>query len=144
MSKSIFEKNDLKGITLFSLHALIESQNEQDDAEKKNKLIIVTSFGFIEADRLLPNKFEKEAVTSDNIATSTLQMLVSSRNKQLEEKGNEEVFNNQTSFILENVRIIPFSGGNPTNLPTMILFSDQVVGLTFGDIDLEFSPEYEL
>jgi hypothetical protein len=135
MTKTLFERNDLKAATLLALYPVVEAQQQTED-DKTNKLVIVTQFGLVIAEKLLPNKFEDEKVNAENFLKFALQTSIKHRNEYLEEKANEEIFNNQTtSFLLENVKIKPFASDQFTNLQSMILFSDQIVGLTIGDIE---------
>ncbi|TKC15672.1 hypothetical protein [Robertmurraya kyonggiensis] len=131
MAKNFFEKNDFKGITTLSLYSIVAIQDE--NFEKKNSIIFFTASGMIQAEEMLPNKIEERTTdleTSDKLIRSALK----NRDKMLREHDNEKLLEENTSFILKNVKIKSLDG-NTTNVPIMILFSDSIVGITLGNLD---------
>lgn len=135
MSKSMFEKNDFKGVTTLSLLSTIQTMNEENPTNTPNKVLIITSFGIIQAEEIVePGEFEDETITDDNFGKFIMQTTLNSRNNLLKEYDNGALLDQQTSFILKDVTLRPFNSTNKTKLPIMLLFSEDIVGLTFGEM----------
>lgn len=123
-------KRDLKALTVLGL----ESALRANDPDKNNKIIFITSFGYIVPEKIVFNQSEPEELNKDNIASFTIFRADQSAKDILEKNGNEDALDEQASFILENVQIKHFNSNSISNFPNMILFSDQIVGLSFGNI----------
>ncbi|MFI2132869.1 hypothetical protein ACH434_22915 [Lysinibacillus fusiformis] len=132
MNNDFFKKNDFKALTTLSIYSLANSINEKAE-EEKNNIIFITSFGFVIARSLIGTKnIEKPKDNEDNIRF-LFQSALKTRDEFMKESDNDNLLKENTSFILEDVQIRSYDG-TVTNLPTMILFSDVIQGLTIGDI----------
>nr|WP_309099065.1 hypothetical protein [Fredinandcohnia onubensis] len=138
MSKSFFEKRDVKALTSLCVYSAVEVSNESnDDSTKQNKIIFLTSFGFVIPEKILPTNFEEVELTPENFSRFVAQSAIKNTKEALEEHQNEDVLLENTSFILENVEIKPYSSQQTSKLANMILFSDQIVGLSFGNLSAD-------
>ncbi|UNT55799.1 hypothetical protein [Lysinibacillus capsici] len=133
MTKSIFQTQDFKAITTASVLALTKAFNEADDQRKKDKVIFVTSFGYVIAESIENTTDIEEPKNPDDIAMHALQDTIKNRNEILSEFDNQEILNSNTSLLLKNVQIKTYDG-HTSNLPVMLLFSDSIQGLTFGNL----------
>jgi hypothetical protein len=132
--------SDKKALTIFNVYhalkAIEEGKIEGVSFEgEKNRLILITNFGMLLADRILPQNHEYEQLDAHNFSHLLLKQSIKNTSDMLIESGDEEVLFQQKSLILENVTIHPYGSDATSTLPMMILFSDQVVGITFGDRD---------
>lgn len=137
MSKSIFETNDLKGITTVSVYSMIETLAQQETAGKRNSIIFLTSSATIQAEEILrrDDDFSEESNDEKVFPDYALQIALNSRDETLKEYKNDQLLSQQTTFILKNVKIRPFGVHGVTNLPIMLLFSGDIIGLAFGQLD---------
>lgn len=137
MSYSMYDKKDFKGITTLAISSIVETLKETSTSERKDMIIFMTSFGIIQAEEILQRDYDfseekdEEKIFPDYI----FQIALNSRDDLLKEHENEDLLLEQTSFILKNVQIRPFGQGGTTNLPIMILFSSDIIGITLGEID---------
>ena len=120
---------DLKAITINSFQVAIDGFKKSDKITlgKDTKLILLTQASLIECELL--NENEKEPIYLIN------KMALEARNKLLstEEYTNKNYLNQSATLRLKNVTITPFS--NPQakiNLPVLNLFTDQILGVSFG------------
>jgi|GEM_PF-1378407 len=139
---------DLRYHTLTMLNSGIESlkskENNEISISDDTRVFIMTNFGLIAADI-------KELGVSDNSSENVkpgqklfqlmLEALLNSRNNYLSEQeeligqGNLRVINDSSFVVLENVTVIPFANPNTkSNLDSLILFTDQIVGISFGTV----------
>ncbi|MES1047245.1 hypothetical protein FOA22_22590 [Heyndrickxia oleronia] len=130
MTKNFLEKRDLKALTTLSLYASLEN-----DQINKNNIIFVTNFGLVFAKKVLSPKFEEETLTPENYSRFIMQSTVNNTSEVIKENNNEDILDDLTSFVLEDVQIKSFNNDQVTNLTTMILFSDSILGLTFGNLN---------
>lgn len=128
---SNIKKRDLKALTVLGIKSAVDVSNE-NNGNKSNKVIFITSFGYVVSEKILFKDMELDELNNDNIGPFMISNAAKNARDMLKENGNEDVLNDQTSFVLENVQIKPFNGDLPSNLPSMILFSDQIVGLSLG------------
>lgn len=136
MPISMFDKNDFKGITTLSIISMIESLNKNQESDKNNKIIIMTSFGIIQADEVLKRDYNFNVDSDEIVAPDYLfQLALNNRDEILKEHNNEDLLLQQTSLVLKNVQIKSFGSNATTNLPIMILFSEDIIGITLGQID---------
>lgn len=137
MSISIFEKNDYKGITALAVYNMIATLNEDDESGKKNNILFMTSFGIVQAEEILPrdDDFNEETDKDKIFPDYTLQIALNSRDAMLKEYNNEELLLQNTAFILKNVSIRRAGSDGTTNVPIMILFSEDIIGLSLGHVD---------
>lgn len=130
MGKPIIEKRDLKSLTVFSLYSFIQHSKEQGNIGEDTNIIFTTSFGIVSASRIVSGPFKEEKLTNENYSRFAMQTTVSNTNKFLAANENEDILDTQSSIILEDVTIQ--NGNYTTNMPTMILFSEDILGLSFG------------
>ncbi|WP_272033074.1 hypothetical protein [Oceanobacillus kimchii] len=132
MTKSFLEKRDLKSLTVLSALAAIQQLNKDlEDDNKRNNIVFFTSFGSVMAKDIVSSDFNEDELTKENYQRFISQTSVSNAKEALIEHGNEDVLLNQTAFVLTDVQVK--SHGDPYNIPSMILFSDQIVGVSFGN-----------
>lgn len=124
------EKRDLKAITTLTLFSSVENAKQDGRIGLNDKIIFVTSFGLVTASKVISGKFNEDALTNENYGRFTLQTVVNLAQEYLLENNNGDILDTQTAFVLEDVSIV--NGNNTTNLPIMILFADEIAGLSFG------------
>src|SRR5690606_27518351 len=113
---------------------LIASINE--DYGTKTQLIFITNFAFIQG--------ELEDSIAENEELSLLNKLAikaaSFRNDDILEKEQEGIdlrpVNDASFFVLKNASIRPFTNDQSHKLQQMILYADQVVGVTIADNEI--------
>ncbi|WP_214484544.1 hypothetical protein [Bacillus sp. SM2101] len=131
MPKSFLEKRDLKALTTLSLFNAIEIAKKDKHISNDDGLIFFTSFGIVTAANIVISPFEDEALNNENFARFIMQSSKEHAAKHLVEHGNDDILDTKTAFILEDVTI---SAGNTTSdLSIMILFSEDIAGISFGN-----------
>lgn len=137
MSHSMFDKKDYKGITTLVVSSIVETLKEASPTEQKNKIIFITSTGIIQAEEILTRDrdFSEETDEEKIFPDYLFQIALNNRDDLLKEHENENLLLEQTSLILKNVQIRPIGQGGITNLPIMILFSSDIIGITLGESD---------
>lgn len=134
MSKSFAEKRDLKALAVLGMTTAVEVSNENNkDEHEDNKLIILTTFGYIIPEKIVPKHEIPDELNSENYPTFITSTAVEGVKNMLIKNKNEDVLDTQSVFVLEGVQIKPFNSNLTHNLPSMLLFSDQIVGLSFGN-----------
>lgn len=123
--------SNLKTLSALSLYTLIETQKEIGTIDKNDKIIFFTSFGIVSALRVITSPFSEETLTNENFPEFALQTALDNAKKLLKENDQNEVLYTQNALILQDVTIV--NGSTNYNLPIMILFSDDILGLSFGD-----------
>lgn len=132
MAKLFFDKRDLKAITAITLFSLIETSKKEGHIGENDKIIFFTSFGIISAAKIVIGSFDgDEPLTNENYLRFVMQTTLSNTNEILKENKNEDILDYQTSFILEDVTIT--QGNTTSNVPSMILFAEEIAALSFGD-----------
>lgn len=131
MTIDFLKKNDFKALTTLPIYSLAKSINEKGEGD--NKIIFVTSFGFVIARSVIGTKNIEEPTNEEDNMRFLFQSALKTRDEFMKENDNLNLLKENTSFILEDVQIKNYEG-TVTNLPTMILFSDAIQGLTIGDI----------
>ncbi|AYB39708.1 hypothetical protein [Brevibacillus laterosporus] len=148
-----FIKNriDLKIQTLTLFNSAIETMKSEGIAGislgSDTNVLIITNFGIVSGDikqiRVQENSDESEK-PGQIVFKMLIETLVKSRNTFLSKEedliGHENVraINDSSFVILENVTVTPFSNPNmKTHLESMILFSDQISGISYGASKVE-------
>lgn len=131
MSLNFSEKRDLKALQVLSLYTHIESVNKEHN--NSLKIGFITHFGIVRANSILKSGFEDESLNQSNYLKFMFQTSVTHSKELLREQNNEDVLKDQTAFILEDVTINSHDSIRKTNLPLMILFSQDIVGLCVLD-----------
>jgi hypothetical protein len=122
---------DLKAetITTFATALNVIKDNIDSTGFKKNRAILITSFGHITCD-IVTN----DATNDDPDEMSLFSSAIEARNLLLAEQPDTSLITNNTSLIMfKNADVISFS--NPlaiTHFNALVLFADQIVGYTFG------------
>ncbi|MGG0727278.1 hypothetical protein [Bacillus paramycoides] len=129
---------DLKKATVDSfchtIDALKSSEQDGLSIDLATKLIFFTNFGMITGnllDSYLPKSDEEKMI--ERFHEGVFMFRDSQLNKSFDEEDITEILNKTGCIALTNVEVSYHA--NPSNvqmLPYLLLFSDQVVGLTFG------------
>ncbi|MCG3418961.1 hypothetical protein [Oceanobacillus jordanicus] len=132
MAKSFLEKRDFKALTTLNVYSAVQIANENSD--DKNKIIFITNFGIVTAEKILTGDFKEDELNESNYSKFISQSAVSLTREALKEHNNEDVLLDKTSFVLENVVIRPYGSDQINNFSSLILFSDQIVGVSSGTL----------
>jgi hypothetical protein len=134
-----FIKNriDLKATTVTAFAYALNSMKEEDSIGQNTKLLLLTSMGTIEGEIYFPNDNNK-----DNVGVVLSDAFINIRNNILcddEAEMDKPTIVNDTSIItIVNAKVTPFSNSNNVlTLATLNLFADQILGFSFGEIDLK-------
>lgn len=148
-----FIKNriDLRHQTLSLFNSAVETlkSNENDviTIGADTGVLIMTNFGVVSGNI-------KELGTSEESTEETkpgqlvfkmlLEALLKTRNQYLSEdeesigQENLRVINDSSFVVLENVVVTPFANPNvKTKFESLMLFTDQIVGITFGSVKID-------
>lgn len=118
---------DIKAVKLNAVGTLL---NNPETGLSRNKIILVTSASLIYGTFVDQNELTVDAKSAE----LALHKITLDAAKSAFQESPEETINNSVSIILKNVTIIPFSAPNvKINLATLSVFSDQIVGYTYGD-----------
>lgn len=134
MSKTFSQKRDLKALSTLGVDAAVQVANENGG---NNKVIFVTSFGLVIPEKILAKEIDPDDVNGDNLQPFTIFNALKNTKDLLAENQNDDILDEQTAFVLENVEIRPFGSSGNTYLGSMILFSDQIVGLSMGSLSVD-------
>lgn len=98
-----------------------------------NKVILLTTAGLISADFVFTNdeEFEKTAVLR-GLIKGISQALNGSTNDDASEKPH--LILDEDSIMLKNVTIVG-SGNSKINIPSMILYYKDIIGISIGNLD---------
>lgn len=125
-------KIDIKAVKLNTVGTLL---NNPETGLSRNKLVLVTSASLIYGTFVNQN----ELSVDDKKAELALHKITLEAAKKVFQESPEETINNSVSIVLKDVTIMPFSAPNvKINLTTLSVFSDQIVGYTYGG----FSEKY--
>ncbi len=130
----ILSRVDLRQITIDELNGILKLANEEHGATFK--FLFLTNFGFIQGEIVddLDGNVSQEELTDFGIA---INKTVEFRRETImeAEKLNDSLrpINDAGFFHLKNVIIKPYAGGSRHQINEMIIFTDQITGLTFSD-----------
>lgn len=138
--KLIENRVDLKGFTVNALNAVVQAlnANEFTDVTVKEEvsLYFLTNLGLIEANIVtVPKKDDVKKLTEDNFISFLIDNMIDARNKvisDLEEKQDNLQLVNGSSFIYLKKAKITQANSPGYTLDELILFTDQIIGITFG------------
>ena len=122
---------DIKSVKISAIGNLL---NNPDAALQNNKLMLLTDasliYGtFVNQNDLLSSDSDIELVPHKLSLEASKQMFYSSQRN-----GNPTI-NDSVTIILKDVTIMPFSSPNvKINLSALSLFTDQIVGFTYGSL----------
>jgi hypothetical protein len=118
---------DLKESNIIAFAATINAAKDNSESTnfKKNRLILITNFGHITCDIVIDD---------DTYAATFFAQATKTRNLYLTEQPNIPlVTNNSTLLLVENADVVSFSNlSAKTHFDSLALFTDQIVGYTFG------------
>lgn len=139
--KLIDNRTDLKSLTFQCLSSgldiLKSDKTGNISIDSETNVIVITNFGTVEGTLIDFNK------STDNpnkaFVNALFEKVFEVRNERIIELENENdqfrLINDTDSLTLENVTITPYANSNNKfNLGELILFSDQIVGLSIGKI----------
>lgn len=144
-SKLLANEIDLKSLTF---HCIDEMLNASLDTIKSGEIegasingdintIIVTNFGIVKGDLVK----EQTSTNDESLGFSEAVILksIEIRNDEISKLENEnaqlKLINDTRAIVLKNVTITPYANSNtPFKLENLILFSDQIVGISIGEI----------
>ncbi len=119
-------KIDIKAVKLNTVGTLL---NNPETGLSRNKLVLVTSASLIYGTFVNQNELSLD----DKKAELALHKITLEAAKKVFQESPEETINNSVSIVLKDVTIMPFSAPNvKINLTTLSVFSDQIVGYTYG------------
>ena len=128
-----FIKNrlDVKCQSVYAFDAAVEMLKLPKDhilLSPETKVIIVTNFGTVVGEMVGPQE------KGETISQMVINSFISSRNNiWADNESDKNVINNSSIVIVKNAKVTPFA--NPicsTNFEILCLFSDQIVGFSFG------------
>lgn len=121
-------KIDIKGVKLNTIGTFL---NNPEAGLSKNKLILVTNSSLIYGTFVDQNKL---IIDTEN-AELALHKVALEAAKNISLKKPEATINNSVSIVLKDVTIMPLSAPSvKINLQTLSLFSDQILGYTYGSL----------
>lgn len=125
---------DLKALTISSFQAAIDGLKKSSEITlgEDTKLILLTQAALIECEILNNDEGEPIYLINKTVLESRKNILSS------EKYVNKNFLNQSATLSLKNVTITPFS--NPQakiNLPVLNLFTDQILGISFGSYSQE-------
>lgn len=125
---------DVKGITLTTAAAAINTLKADKDFTlgSNTQILILTTSSVIYGDILLNlNDNEKDPVLWINKAIGT------ARNNYLEKNQTDSdvVINNSSYLQIKNATVRPLSGGSGYNFKILNVFTDQILGFSFGELN---------
>jgi hypothetical protein len=135
---------DLKAMTIRTFGVTIDTfRNLPDRPYGDLNSIVMTNFGLIEGEIIdLSDEGDERVLPFKSLAVA----MFDARNNVLTEREsligeeNIRVVNDSSMFLVVNATLIPFSNPqNRFNIGEILLFTDQVVGLTAGNQTLKTS-----
>jgi len=133
LNKPNFIKNrvDLKAATvnMFASAINVLKTDNTELVSKETKVFLFTNFGVIEGD--IPVT-EEENLSSDPIGNAFFQIRNNGLAKIEEESEKLQVSNNVSIVTIRDAIIHPFNG-ETSSIGILYLFSDQIVGFTYGE-----------
>ncbi|SET62162.1 hypothetical protein [Paenibacillus sp. NFR01] len=124
---------DVRHVTITELNSILLSLNESN--ELNFKLIFITNSSFIQGDMVDPyvEVDDNELSFFHSVIEKTMDFRRDTLIEVEHENATMRPINDAAFIHLKNVTIKPLSGINTHKLDEMILFTDQISGLTFGE-----------
>jgi hypothetical protein len=130
----IDNRRDIKASTLICAAVGIDSLKTSKEVSVKpdTKLIILTTSSIIYGTVLLDNN-------NDNPALVINHAINEARNNFLKEEqsDNDVIVNNSAYLRIKDATIRPLAGGRDFHFQILNIFSDQILGFSFGEINNE-------
>lgn len=139
--KLLDNRTDLKSLTFQCLSTALDILKSDEigniSIDSDTNVIVVTNFGTVEGTLIDSSKSTDNP--NKNFVNNLLAEVFEARNGRIIQLENENdqfrLINDTDSLTLENVTITPYANSNNKfNLGELILFSDQIVGLSIGKI----------
>lgn len=122
----MLNKIDIKAVKLNTVGTLL---NDPKTGLTKNRLILVTDSALIYGTFVDQNTISTDAPEADLL----LHKVVLEAAKNASQHATEGTINSSVSIVLKDVTVLPFAAPNvKINLATLSVFSDQIVGYTYG------------
>ena len=130
----IEKRIDIKRVTIISAAAAIKSLiNDKTKILGPNtQVIVLTTSSMIYGQILIGDE--------DNTPAAAInKSIFDCRNKILENEQDKEdiVVNNSSIITIKNACIKPLVGGNPAKFELLNIFTDQILGFSFGELNQE-------
>lgn len=131
---------DLKAFTFECFSTAIEilksGEIEGISIGENTSVLILTDIGLVEGTIMMKNPANTNP--NERFAHFVMTNTINAFNEQLDKIKSENsalsIINNSDSIILKNVVITPYSNpGSKINLATLILFTDKILGISFGE-----------
>jgi hypothetical protein len=145
LPKAIENRSDLKLLTLDALYSIIDNvksgQIVNISIPTNTNVFVITNFGVVEGSMVrFSNNYNQEFAndTTNEYSKMLINQAFRFRNEKISnlETVNEafKLINDSSAIILENAVVIPHaSPNNKSNYKILVLFTDQIVGLSFGE-----------
>jgi hypothetical protein len=130
---------DVKAMTLLSFQSAIEAKTESGESalgNPKPDLFIITNFGIITGE--IQNLDDVES--QEDVGAQIDNVIFKNRNNILaaleKDYGSDaRVVNNSSIIVIKNATIIPFTlSQSRHNFNRLLLFTDQIVGISYGTL----------
>lgn len=135
---SSLEKNakcsrvDIKALSASAIYDLIDYAKSKKAALSNYKVIFYTTIGTVTGTWL---PLDEEATESQKDYEKIHERFLNIRDARIQdcEQENLERVNDTASLTLVDVTIQPYGLSGKHHVPYLILFADQIVGITFGE-----------
>ena len=119
-------KIDIKAVKLNALGSIL---NSPEVGLSKNRVVLLTDSSLIYGTYVDQNKIAEDTKNAE----LSLHKIVLDAAKSYSKSATEGTINSSVSIVLKDVTIMPFAAPNvKINLATLSIFSDQIVGYTYG------------
>lgn len=130
---------DLKALTFTSFSEIVNFMKSSKDPVigPNTSIVLLTNFGIVQGTQMEFNATEDDSVNAvmNVIISNTFDL----RNKHISKLENQneqlKIINDCRSIVLKDVTITTYvNPDSKINLGQLILFSDQIVGMSFGEM----------
>ena len=129
---SIVNRVDFKNLTIGHMNDILKSLNESQGA--RNGIIIFTNFGMVRG--MLTEPMIESEESDSSVFQQVVKKAINFRDEDIadsEKEGNRPRPVSDQGFIsLRNVKIHPYTSSTASTIEEMIIFTDQIVGVSFG------------
>lgn len=137
LPKLLQNRIDNKGLTAGIVYDLVDIFNKKQTSAN-TKVFFYTAFGIVTGNWVISDETEDETV---NLQAKLHKTIIKQKHDQIrkEEAENEHLrlINDSGTIPLVNATIRPYAGGEH-HLSDFLLFTDQIIGLSYGE---EKQPE---